>query len=70
MAEGGWMLEHRYVMQQAIGRPLTRSETVHHKNGNRRDNRLENLELRVGAHGVGASQAHCATCTCFAGREG
>lgn len=38
-------LEHRYLMQQAIGRPLTRSEQVHHKDGNRLNNALENLEL-------------------------
>ena len=37
--------EHRSVMEQAIGRPLFDGETVHHKNGDRSDNRLENLEL-------------------------
>lgn len=43
--ENGWKAEHRYVMEQHIGRPLTRDEIVHHKNGDRKDNRLENLEL-------------------------
>lgn len=38
-------LQHRFVMEQAIGRRLMGKENVHHKNGNRADNRLVNLEL-------------------------
>jgi hypothetical protein len=63
--EDKWKLEHRHVMEQKIGRPLTRRETVHHKNGNRSDNRTRNLELRVGRHGRGATAPHCFSCTCF-----
>ncbi len=40
-----WVLEHRLVMEQMIGRPLRPEEHVHHLNRDRTDNRRENLEL-------------------------
>jgi HNH endonuclease len=37
--------EHRWLMEQYIGRKLGRFEFVHHRNGDKRDNRLGNLEI-------------------------
>lgn len=43
--QSGWMMEHRYIMEQILERCLERNEYIHHKNGIRNDNRPENLEL-------------------------
>ena len=57
----GYVLEHRLVVAREIGRPLLDTETVHHRNGDRQDNRPDNLELRQGRHGNGQSWC-CADC--------
>lgn len=37
--------EHRALMEQHLGRKLNRDEVVHHINGNKRDNSIENLQV-------------------------
>lgn len=55
---GRWIRQHRKVMAEHLGRPLRRGEQVHHKDGDRSNNDISNLELRIGSHGSG----HCLRC--------
>jgi hypothetical protein len=73
---GQWVMEHRLAMEQTLGRPLLKTDRVHHMNGVRDDNRPENLELWTVDHkdppGVRVSDLppHCPTCRCHGGSNG
>ena len=54
-------MEHRLVMARSLGRPLLSHESVHHIDGDRKNNKLSNLQLCFGKHGKGVVMV-CAKC--------
>lgn len=60
-AVNGYVPEHRLVMERRLGRYLNKTETVHHIDGNRLNNEIDNLQLRQGQHGAGVKYA-CLDC--------
>ncbi len=71
----GIVMEHIYVMAEHIGRPLVRGECVHHKDRNRANNHISNLELMtISEHtklhmredrGIITEDRTCLTCSSY-----
>jgi hypothetical protein len=53
--KGGWVLEHRQIMSDHIGKAIPKDAHVHHINGIKDDNRLENLQLISASEHAGIS---------------
>ena len=68
--KAGCIMEHRYIMEQHLGRYLSSHERIHHKNGVRDDNKIENLELWVGSKDPPGIRVSDNSTPCFIDGEG
>jgi transposase-like protein len=57
----GYVLQHRLEMAKYLNRPLTKNESVHHIDGDKENNDISNLQLRIGKHGSGVTYC-CQEC--------
>jgi len=57
----GYVLKHRIEMAKYLNRPLTKNESVHHIDGDKENNDISNLQLRIGKHGAGVTYC-CQEC--------
>ncbi|MGZ8317494.1 MAG: HNH endonuclease [Telluria sp.] len=67
--QDGYVAEHRLLVAQAIGRPLTRTEVVHHIDHNATNNAIQNLMLfatnaehKAFEHGAAIKPLWCGLC--------
>ena len=50
LSDGSVIEEHRFIMEKVLGRKLHYNEVVHHKDGNKKNNAVSNLEIQTRAH--------------------
>lgn len=58
----GEILEHRWIVERALSRKLDTDEIVHHRNGDKLDNRIENLEILGRAEHTSLHRIHRKPC--------